>query len=208
MINKYLKLILVTNKSSYDAKDYMVFIKKCVSVGITAVQLREKNLYGENLLKFGLILKTFLDKKSIPLIVNDDLELCMKLKAAGLHLGQNDGDTQYARKMLGSNKIIGLSINTMEELKLANNLDINYIGLGAIFPTKNKSNIQTIWGLDGLKNAHINSRHPIVAIGGINENNAQSVMNSGASGIAAIDAFHATKTLKITIKKLKKIVDE
>jgi thiamine-phosphate pyrophosphorylase len=183
---------------------YLSFVLQCVKSGITAVQLREKVLKTDELLEFATQLKDVLSPFNIPLIINDNLDLCLEVDADGVHLGQGDGDIKRARDVLGPHKIIGQTVNNMKEVEIANSLPINYIGVGAIFPTKNKPNIQTVWGIPGLKGVCSISKHPVIAIGGINEENAYSIIKSGATGIAAISVFHDSEDLDSTIKDLHK----
>jgi thiamine-phosphate pyrophosphorylase len=206
MKKSFLQLTLVTNKGNIPTVSYLNFIEVCIKAGITCVQLREKSLPKKDLLDFGNSLKCLLDLYNVPLIVNDDIDLCIKLSAFGVHLGQSDTDVTKARSALGTDKIIGLSVNTIEQIQNSLTLPIDYIGVGAIFPTHNKPDVETIWGLNGLKDAYLISSHPIVAIGGIDENNIFSVINSGADGIAAIGVFHQAADPFLTTKNLIKII--
>lgn len=205
MKDNFLKLTLVTNKSNSSLNDYLHFIAICAKSGLSAVQFREKNLSAQEGLEFAKHLQVLLMPFEIPMIVNDDIELCLKINAAGLHLGQTDGDVQRARQLLGPNKIIGLSVNTISQLERANDLPIDYGGIGAIFPTQNKPNIQTIWGLEGLKQAVKIAKFPMIAIGGIDESNAALVMETGVKGIAAIGAFHNSDSPETITKNLHNI---
>ncbi|CAM0117806.1 thiamine phosphate synthase [Rhabdochlamydiaceae symbiont of Dictyostelium giganteum] len=186
------RLMLITNKGGSSTSSYLELIESYVKSGVTSVQLREKSLSKEELLSFGTSLKNLLDLYHIPLIINDHIDLCLKLNASGVHLGQSDEEILRARAILGPDKIIGLSVNTVVQVKEANLLPLSYIGVGAIFPTISKLNVETIWGLKGLREVAAIALHPIVALGGINESNAHSVICSGAFGIAAIRAFHHT----------------
>lgn len=187
--------------------EYLDFISDCAKSGLTAVQLREKNLSEIDLLNFGKQLQIVLKPLNIPLIINDNVKLCLQLGAEGVHLGQKDGNVIEARKQLGPDKIIGLTINTLLQLKIANDLPIDYIGVGAIFPTYNKSDVAVL-GLKKLKQFAYHSKHSIVAIGGINESNAREVLRSGANGIAAIDVFHRTSNYGACTKNLRHITEE
>lgn len=197
------ELTLVTHKANSAAETYLQFIEACIQSGISCVQLREKTLSQRELFHFGCALKSLLDSYNIPLIINDHVDLCKKLDAFGVHLGQSDLDVKTARTVLGPEKIIGLSVNSLEQLQQSEKQPIDYIGLGAIFPTGNKADVETIWGLNGLQQASARTSRPIVAIGGINECNARSVMEAGAQGIAAIGAFHSASNPFLTIQKLK-----
>lgn len=208
MKERFHLLTLVTNKGNAPTEPYLQFIKACVKAGVTCVQLREKSLSHKELFQFGFSLKCLLDKSEIPLIINDDVDLCIKLDASGVHLGQSDTEIRKARSILGLNKIIGLSVNTIQQVQNSNKQPIDYIGVGAIFPTNNKPDIETIWGLDGLKKTSLIASHPIMTIGGIDENNALSVINGGASGIAAIGAFHNAKDPFLATQNLIKIIKE
>lgn len=204
----YFKLVLVTNKGHAPLDPYLHFVATLAKSGITSVQLREKNLNLEELFEFGKELQSVLRRFSIPLIVNDHIALAYKLNAHGVHLGQTDISVLDARKKLGDDKIIGLSVNSLKELQIANTLPIDYVGIGAIFQTNSKTDVSRIWGLEGLEKIAPFSKHPIVAIGGINENNVEAVMKKDAKGIAAISCFHDAKNPEETTRNLRSIVDE
>lgn len=207
MNHSCLKLTLVTHQNQTPINDYLGFIKVCARAGITAVQLRDKQSSFEDCLALGQALKEILAPFSIPLIINDNIDLTIALDADGIHLGQSDGCPIKARQRLGTNKIIGISIDSIENLLTANQLPIDYVGIGAIFTTQSKSNVKTIWGLDGLSHLSSLSQHPIIAIGGINEINAEHVMRAGADGIAVIGAIHDSVCPADTVKKLLLNID-
>ena len=196
------RLMLVTHKNDTPLDEYLEFIQICAKAGITAVQLREKNATHTTLTKFGRHLKDVLAPFHIPLIVNDNVDLALELDADGVHLGQTDLSPIIARQRLGAEKIIGLSIDLIEQLHLAENLPIDYVGIGAIFKTATKTNVQTTWGIEKLQQLSNHTKHPIIAIGGIYCHNAASVIQAGAHGIAIIDAIHASLDPANTIKTL------
>lgn len=204
----FYKLMLVTDRKQMPLDDYLQFIKTCASGGITSVQLREKHLSAEACLSFGRKLKEILDPLNIPLIVNDNIELALQINASGVHLGQTDGDPELARQRLGPDKIIGVSIDTEDNLIKANHLPIDYVGVGAIFPTTSKPNITTVWGTSGLNALSHQSKHPIIGIGGINESNALEVLTSGAQGIAIIAAIHDANDPYLTTQNLRHIIEK
>lgn len=208
MEKDFFRLTFVTNKGRFPLQNYLDLVRECVKAGITSVQLREKELSDDELFFFGKTLKELLDSTQIPLIVNDRPDLCLQLNASGVHLGQKDGNPLKARQILGPDKIVGLSVNTLTQVVHANSLPLNYVGLGAIFPTKNKPNVETVWGLEGLRNAFKLASHPIIAIGGINENNARSVINSGAQGVAAIGFFHDAVDPYLNTRNLINLMNE
>jgi thiamine-phosphate pyrophosphorylase len=206
-MNHPYKLMLLTQKNDTPVTIYLDFIKRCIEGGITAVQLREKSLSDDELLDFGQQLQALLLTYQLPLIINDHVDLAIAIDAAGVHLGQSDGCPIHARHRLGVNKMIGVSIDSDENLLTANQNPVDYVGIGAIFPTQNKSNIQTIWGLKRLKRVAALSKHPIIAIGGINETNAAAVMLAGAQGIAVIGAAHHTTYPTRTLRQIRSLID-
>lgn len=189
--NEYLKLCLVTHIKSRSIDDYQKIILSAIRGGVTSIQLREKNLSFKDLKSLALSLQTLLKPYKIPFIINDNVALAKEIDADGVHLGQTDISPIDARKLLGKDKIIGLSIESFQELEIANQLDcINYIAASAVFQSKTKNNCRTIWGLDGLKEIVKKSIHPVIAIGGINSKNINDVMECGAAGVAVISAIH------------------
>lgn len=207
MKKKFYKLVLVTQKEKKDLSEYLKFLKLCIDNGCTAIQLREKNLNFSDLLSLALHIKNFISYLNIPLIINDNLKLALDTNADGLHLGQDDGNVYEARKCLGFDKILGLTVNSFEQLAEANRLPVNYIGIGSIFYTDNKKDVENIWGCDGLRKAVLASKHTIVAIGGINLTNIMDVLKTGVHGIAAIGAFHNTNTPDKTVKKIFNLIN-
>lgn len=202
------KLTLVTQKGSTDSVEYLDFIARCLEAGVDAVQLREKALSPAELYEFGHQLRAITRRYQRTLIINDHLDLALALQADGLHLGQSDGDVIEARKRLGTGRILGLSINSLSQLQAANSLDLDYVGIGAVFATTSKTDVQRHWGLSGLKEAVALSRHPAIAIGGINSANAEAVLAAGAKGLAAIAALHQAVNLEHTIAELIKAGEE
>lgn len=184
------KLMLVTNREQTPVPQYLKFIEQCAQSGITSVQLREKNATADFILDFGQQLKNLLDPLHIPLIINDDLALALKLDASGLHLGQSDGSVLFAREKMGPEKYLGLSIETENELQLANQYPLDYVAASAVFPSQHKSNLKTLWGLEGLRRLASFSRHPLIGIGGIDLHNIKSTFLAGAKGAAVIGALH------------------
>lgn len=178
------RLMLVTQKGTQKTQDYLDFVEKAVKGGVTCVQMREKSLSYEDKKTFIFALKEVLS--CVPLIINDEVSLAQWTD--GVHLGQSDGGIEEARLFLGPDKIIGQTINTEHEMRASRSLPLNYVGL-ALFLTPNKPNLTNAWGVQGLKKMTQLSVHPVVAIGGIEPNCTQEIIQNGASGVAAIGAF-------------------
>lgn len=191
MIEDQLTLCLVTNIQEKPFSLYKEIILQAVAGGVTLIQLREKSKNLTHIRQMALKLKTILNPLKIPLIINDYVEIVKEIDADGVHLGQSDLSPTVARKILGPNKIIGLSIESLEELEIANQLTcIDYIAVSAVFPSKTKPECKTIWGLDGLLKITQKSKHPVIAIGGINQQNIRDVIDNGVSGAAVVSAIH------------------
>ena len=207
MALEFYKLMLVTHRNSQPLNDYLQFIETCVKAGVSSVQLREKDASPSFLFDFAYKLKKVLDQYNVPLIINDQLELALEINAHGLHIGQTDGSPQKARQALGADKYLGLSIETEADLERANACDVDYVAASAVFPSAHKSNLKKFWGLDGLRNLAERSLHPLIAIGGINQQNAAQVMAAGAQGIAVIGALHTAKDPASTTFELAQLVE-
>ncbi|CDZ77996.1 Thiamine-phosphate synthase [Legionella massiliensis] len=207
MTTEIYKLILVTHRQAQPLDAYLQFIEKCVTSGVSSVQLREKDASPFFLLDYASRLKKLLDQYQIPLIINDNLELALEIDAHGVHLGQTDGSPALARARLGPDKCIGLSIESEDDLTRANACEVDYVAASAVFPSSHKTNLRTIWGLDGLQSLAKRSIHPLIAIGGINQQNLGKVMAAGAQGVAVIGALHEADNPAAMAAELRSFVD-
>jgi thiamine-phosphate pyrophosphorylase len=200
-------LCLVTQIENYTLPKYLELLEEAILGGVTHVQFRAKTLSRFETYVWTYGIKTFLDSKKIPLIINDNIALADVVNADGVHLGQTDGSPTAARARLGPDKCIGLSIESLDELYLANQLDcIDYVAASAVFPTPTKSNLKKIWGLHGLGKFVEQSKHPVVAIGGIHIKNITRVMEQGVLGVAVVSAIQASNTIEQTTKQLKEAI--
>ncbi len=186
-----LKLCLVTHRQNRPFSDYLGVILDAVRGGVTSVQLREKLASESDILEMARVLKTHLDPLGVPLIINDHLAIAEAVGAAGVHLGQQDSSLEEARALLGNQACIGLSIETNEELLLANRCaQLTYVAASAVFQSHTKQDCKTLWGLDGLRDFCKISVYPVVAIGGITIQNVSAVKDCGVSGVAIVGAIH------------------
>lgn len=206
-LRSHLQLCLVTKiqlEQSFD--EYSAVIEKAILGGVTMLQLREKHNNLSLVKQRALALKRLLKPYRVPLIINDFVGLAKEVEADGVHIGQGDMSPIEARGILGHNKIIGISIETIDELQRSNEMDvIDYVSISAVYPSKTKSNYKTIWGLDGLAEAIKISRHPIIAIGGIRLENASEIVKAGVDGIAILGAIYDAYDPLQVAKDLKKI---
>ena len=196
-------LCLITRMENTPLDQYEKLIRQAIAGGVSMIQLREKSKNLNELKEIGCALKNILAPLKIPLMINGHIELAKAINADGVHLGQSDCLSDIARKILGKNKIIGLSIETLEELLIANSLGcIDYVAASSIFESKSKADCKTIWGLSGLKKIVALSKHCVMAIGGINENNIHDVIKTGVTSVAVISAIHDANNPKNTAKNL------
>ncbi|HIF9312285.1 TPA: thiamine phosphate synthase [Photobacterium damselae] len=199
------RLYLVTDENQ-DIETLKFVIKEAIAGGVTMVQLREKHGNVQEFIHRALVVKALLINTGIPLIINDRVDVALAVDADGIHLGQSDMPAAIARRLLGEDKIIGLSVENSQQLDEAQNLPIDYIGLSAIYPTQTKTDTVYYWGIDGLKQAVETTSLPIVAIGGINDKNISNVSATKVAGIAFVSAIaHAKSPKEACIKLLQKM---
>ena len=197
-----LSLYLVTDNSYLKGRALTDIVREAIAGGVTMVQLREKEASSIEFYKKALAIKEITKAANIPLIINDRVDIALAVDADGLHIGQSDLPYAVVRKMLGYDKIIGLSVETIEQAKEANNLDVDYIGISPIFSTPSKTNTYASFGIEGIKKIASFTKHPAVAIGGINLSNAKEIMKAGANGIAVISAIIGDENPKEASKLL------
>lgn len=190
---KQLKLYLVTDRGLAGGRNLEDVVLEAVAGGVTMVQLREKSIGTREFVELAARLRKALEGTGVPLIINDRIDVALASGADGVHIGQSDMPYVEARRLLGPDKIIGLSIETPEELEEANALDVDYVAASPVFATPTKTDTARPWGLDALKDFCLRSKHPVVAIGGMNAATAKSVFEAGADGIAVVSAIIAAE---------------
>lgn len=198
-------LYLVTDRDCLGNKELAATVEQALRGGATLVQVREKNLSSLEFFQEASRIKSITDKYGVPLIVNDRVDIALAVDAAGLHIGQADLPLEVARRLLGPNKIIGVSAATLEEALLAQEQGADYLGVGAIFPTNTKDDADSV-SLAALKTIKEQVRIPIVAIGGINGHNVQAVMETGVDGVAVVSAIIAAQDPYEATRKMLQLV--
>jgi thiamine-phosphate pyrophosphorylase len=188
-----LSLYLVTDRPLSLGRDIEWIVEEAVKGGVTMVQLREKDCSTREFIELAIRLKQKLKPFSVPLIINDRVDVALAAEADGVHIGQSDMPYEMARRLLGRDKIIGLSVENMGQVRHANDLDVDYIGISPVFSTATKTDTNTPFGLEGIRQVMALTRHPAVAIGGINTHNATAIMHAGANGIAVVSAICSAK---------------
>ena len=195
-------LYLVTDRSGMGDCEFESKIRSAVEGGCTMVQLREKNVNSYLIYQRALSIKKITDEYHIPLIINDRLDIMLAVGADGVHLGQQDIPVKIVRRLIGKDKIIGVSAHYPEEAEKAEQDGADYLGVGAIFPTETKKDI-IITPVDVLRKIKETVSVPVVAIGGINQNNINTLKGSHVDGVAVISAIMKSKDPKSSAVALK-----
>jgi len=185
------RLCFIADSEAAAGRDILKLVAEAVDGGATIIQIRGKKWTNREFLDVGLKAARFLRPKKIPLIINDRVDIALACEADGVHLGPDDMPLFYARRILGKNRIIGISVSIPGEAKAAEKEEADYIGAGPIFRTSSKKDIGPILGLEGLRKIREKVKIPILAIGGISAANAAGVISAGADGVAVISAITA-----------------
>lgn len=184
-----LSLYLVTDAALCSDYGLEQTVEAAVNGGVTVVQLRDKHASDAQMTAQAKRLKALLAGTGVPLIINDRLQVALESQADGLHVGQSDAGVQEARRALGEQAIIGLSINTLAQLQAAPIELLDYVGLGPVFATVSKQDHAQPIGLDGLASLVKACPLPCVAIGGLKASHTSTVQQAGANGLAVISAI-------------------
>ncbi len=199
-------LYLVTDRDLCGPRTVEEVVRLAVEGGAAAVQLREKDLPTRPFVEEALRIRKFLDSFGIPLIINDRLDVALASGAAGLHVGQDDMPYETARRILGPKAIIGLSVETWEDVERAESLDVDYLGVSPVFATPTKTDTKEPWGMEGLARIRAFSRHPLVAIGGLHAGNAADAVRAGADAVAVVSAVCAAEDPREASRDLTRII--
>lgn len=198
-----LSLYLITDNSS-DVERFLKTIEEAIIGGTTVVQLREKTADTLDFYNLALKVKEITSRYDVPLIINDRVDIALAIDADGVHVGQSDMPCDIARKLIGDEKILGVSANTIEEAKKAERDGADYIGTGAVFPTSTKDDADSVSKkelIDIVESINI----PVVAIGGINTENAHELAGTGIAGLSVVSAIMSSDNPKKSSEELLNI---
>ena len=184
------------SKESLYCKSLEEAVEKAILGGATIIQLREKNISDDEYIKRAESIKSVCDKYNIPLIINDNVDVALKVKAAGVHVGQGDTSVSKARSILGKDYIIGATAHNLEEAKIAQTCGADYLGVGAAFGSSTKKDAKPLTSLETYKEITSNISIPIVAIGGINDSNMDLLTGSGIAGVAIISGIFSASNIE------------
>lgn len=200
-----LQLYAVTDSRWLKGGSLAEAVEKALAGGVTCVQLREKRLPFDEFLRTAKEIKSLCQSYHVPFIVDDNLDIALACDADGLHIGQNDMPAAKARKLLGPDKILGVSAQTVEQAIAACRDGADYLGVGAVFPTGTKTDAVEV-PLDTLKAITAAVDIPVVAIGGINADNIAELSGTGIAGAAVVSAIFAQKDIKKAAANLRQLM--
>ena len=198
-------LYLCTDSGINSYYDIQECVRQAILGGVTIVQVREKNKKTEEIYLIADRIKKVTDAYNVPLIINDNIDVALKINADGIHIGQDDISCLEARKILGKNKIIGVTVTTLEQAKRAIEQGATYLGVGAIYKSTTKKDAKIVSHEELLKILNF-CKIPIVVIGGINENTIPNFKNYNISGYAMIRPILGKENIAESAMKLKKLI--
>ncbi len=197
-------LYLVTDRDLMSTKTLEEAVEQAIMGGCTLVQLREKIASSRDFYQTAIKVKAITDNYDVPLIINDRVDIALAIGADGVHVGQSDLPAGVVRKIIGKDKILGVSAGTVEKAIEAQRDGADYIGVGALFSTSTKTDAKSV-SLDTLMKIIKEVSIPVVGIGGINAENAVKLKNTGIDGIAVVSAIIAQKDIRLSAEKMLKI---
>lgn len=185
MNREALRLYLVTNRYQDSLESFLEKVETACRSGVTIIQLREKNLTTNQYYQLAKQVKEITDAYQVPLIIDDRLDVCLAVDAAGLHIGDDELPVSVARQVLGPEKILGVTAKTVKRALEAETSGADYLGTGAIFPTTTKENAP-ITLISTLKTICQTVAIPVVAIGGLTSENIDQLAATGIAGVAVV----------------------
>ncbi len=202
-----LLLYAVTDRHWLGDRTLCDVVRESLDGGVTFLQLREKNLDDDSFLEEAVSLQKMAKEYGVPFVINDNVDIAVKMNADGVHVGQSDMEAGDVRALIGPDKILGVSAQTVEQAVLAEKRGADYLGVGAVFPTGSKDDAEDV-SYDTLKAICEAVTIPVVAIGGITIENTPSLAGSGICGIAVISAIYAQENIREAAAALKKVTAE
>ena len=200
-----LQLYAVTDSRWLNGDSLAAAVEKALAGGVTCVQLREKQLSFDEFLRTAKEIKALCQNYHVPFIVDDNLDIALACDADGLHIGQNDMPAAKARELLGPDKILGVSAQTIEQAVSACQDGADYLGVGAVFPTGTKTDAVEV-PLDTLKAITAAVDIPVLAIGGIGADNIAQLSGTGIAGAAVVSAIFAQEDIKKAAANLRQLI--
>jgi thiamine-phosphate pyrophosphorylase len=200
-------LYVITEAKLSRGRMHIDVIRAAIEGGATVVQYREKEGTTRRLLEESLALRRLTREAGVPFIVNDRVDVALAVEADGVHVGQDDMPAAVTRRLMGRDKIVGVSATNLQEALQAEKDGADYLGAGPVFATPTKPDAAPAMGLEGLAEICRRVSIPVVAIGGINEQNAATVIEAGADGVAVISAVVAAPAVAAAARRLREVIE-
>ncbi len=200
-----LLLYAVTDRHWLDGRTLGEVVRESLEGGVSFLQLREKDLDDGRFYEEAVELQAMAKEYGVPFVINDNVDIALRMDADGVHVGQSDMEAGDVRALLGPDKILGVSAQTVEQAVLAEQRGADYLGVGAVFPTGSKDDAEDV-SYETLKAICEAVSIPVVAIGGITLENTPELAGSGICGIAVISAIYAQKDIKEAASQLKEAI--
>ena len=204
-MREQLKVYLVTGRYDFGDTEFLNRIETACRSGVTLVQLREKEVSTRRFYELAVKVKAVTDAYQIPLIINDRVDICLAVDAAGVHIGDDELPVALVRKLVGSTKIVGVSAKTVARGVEAENEGADYLGVGAIFPTTTKDSPLT--SLQTLSEIAAAVTIPVVAIGGIKEENIEQLMGTGVAGVSLVSEIMLAEQIAEKVQGLMRVTE-
>jgi thiamine-phosphate pyrophosphorylase len=199
-------LYLVTDQKLCLGRELIEVVMEAVAGGVCIVQIREKDSDTRDFFQLATAMKKSLEKTNVPLIINDRVDVAIAVDADGVHVGQTDLPCAVVRDMIGPEKILGVSINTFEQIDEAHKLNIDYLSLSPVFPTPTKPDTTPAFGIEGLKKARHMTSRPLMTIGGIDKTNLKDIVDTGMDGVAVVSAICSAPSPRMAARELAEII--
>lgn len=200
-------LYVITDAKLSRGRSHLEVAQAAIEGGASIIQFRDKEMSTRQLVETARKIKELTDEASIPLIINDRLDVALAVDADGVHVGQDDMPAALARQLIGPHKILGVSASTVEEALQAEREGADYVSASPVFTTPTKPDAPPPTGLEGLRAIVEAVNLPVIAIGGINEKNAAEVIEAGAQGIAVISAVISAPDIVAAARHLRETVE-
>lgn len=200
-------LYAVTDRTWLGSSTLSSQVEESIKAGVTFVQLREKQLDFDAFVAQAKEIKSVTDRYHIPFVINDNIEVALACNADGVHVGQGDLSADGARKKLGEQKILGVSVQTVQQAVAAEQSGADYLGVGAVFSTSTKMDADAV-SFETLKKICSAVSIPVVAIGGINKDNILQLSGSGVDGIAVVSAIFAQPDITVATAEMHQLAQK
>ena len=200
-------LYVITDAKLSRGRSHLEVAQAAIEGGASLIQFRDKEMTTRELVETAQRLRELTSQNGVPFIVNDRLDVALAVEADGVHVGQDDMPAALARQLIGPNKILGVSASTVEEALQAEREGADYVSASPVFTTPTKPDAPPPTGLEGLRAIVEAVNLPVIAIGGINEQNATEVMEAGAQGVAVISAVVSAPDIVAAARRLRETVE-